>query len=224
MNSTEKIVEKIKKVLELSKNNPSAEEAASAALKAQRLMAEYHISMEDIDISDNVDDIVEQKCCVGKGNKWKYLLAQIVSKNFRCMHFITDNKMSIVFYGHEADAKIAAETYKFLYDTGNKAANNYYMKMRNNAKRNHMYFDGSGIKNAFLIGYMDGIRDGLDKQCTALMIIVPQDVTDGFNKRVAGFRTVNNNIHARSMYANQSRDDGYITGKNTINGRCIATT
>lgn len=38
--SPEKIIEKIKKVLELSKNNPSQVEAA--ALKAQKLMAEYH--------------------------------------------------------------------------------------------------------------------------------------------------------------------------------------
>ena len=38
--SNEKIIEKIKKVLELSKNNPSIEEAKSAAIKAQRLMAD----------------------------------------------------------------------------------------------------------------------------------------------------------------------------------------
>lgn len=41
MMDTEKIIAKIKKVLELSRNNPSEEEAKSAALKAQKLMAAY---------------------------------------------------------------------------------------------------------------------------------------------------------------------------------------
>ena len=45
----EKIIDKIRKVLELSKNNPSEEEAQAAALKAQKLMAEYHISIKEIE-------------------------------------------------------------------------------------------------------------------------------------------------------------------------------
>lgn len=59
MKNSEKIIAKIKKVLELSKNNPSEEEAKSAALKAQRLMAEYHISMSEVEAVEDIDSIVE---------------------------------------------------------------------------------------------------------------------------------------------------------------------
>lgn len=57
--SNDKIIEKIRKVLELSKNNPSIEEAKSAALKAQKLMAEYHVSMTEIEAIEDIENIVE---------------------------------------------------------------------------------------------------------------------------------------------------------------------
>ena len=43
MESREKILEKIEKLLALAGNNPSENEAISAALKAQELMAKYKI-------------------------------------------------------------------------------------------------------------------------------------------------------------------------------------
>ena len=56
----EKIIVKIKKVLELAKNNPSPEEAKAAALQAQKLLAKYHIDMAevkdiDLDASESIE-------------------------------------------------------------------------------------------------------------------------------------------------------------------------
>lgn len=223
MKDTEKIIEKIKKVLELSKNNPSEEEAKAAALKAQRLMAEYHISMVDIDATENIQEISEMAVDVGTGNKWKYTLAGIVAKNFRCRHFLY-GKERIVFYGYKVDTEIAAETFKFLYSTGNKSSVNYYNKLRNKAKREYRRFDGSGIKNAYLIGFLDGISEVLEKQCTALMIVVPKEVNEKYAERTSkGFRTVSRKpLSATSAYASQARNEGRIAGRSTIDSRKIA--
>lgn len=60
MENTEKIINKIKKVLELSKNNPSEKEAQAAALKAQKLMVEYHISMEEVSGIEDSENISEE--------------------------------------------------------------------------------------------------------------------------------------------------------------------
>ena len=57
---TEKIIAKIKKILELSRNNPSKEEAKAAALKAQRLMAEYHLSESNTDGVKDIKRIMEK--------------------------------------------------------------------------------------------------------------------------------------------------------------------
>ena len=222
MMDTEKIIAKIKKVLELSRNNPSQEEAKAAALKAQKLMAEYHITMKEVDDVEDIENIVEKTVSVGMGNKWKYYLAAIVSKNFRCKHFFYGTS-TIVFYGYETDATIAAETFTFLFQTGRKAANAYYMKLRNDCQRNGYRFVGDGIKNNFLIGYMEGIREGLENQCTALMIVVPKEVEENYTERSKDFRTMRNNgLNVSSYYGGQSRAEGRRTGRNTVDSRQIS--
>lgn len=221
MDNTEKIIARIKKVLELSKNNPSEEEAKAAALKAQKLMAEYHISMSEIDEVEDIDNIVEKSVNIGTGSKWKYSLAGIIAKNFRCKSFFY-GKSTVVFYGYETDAEIATETFKFLFRTGNKAATNFYNKMRNEAARCGEYFDGSGIKNCFLVGFLEGISEVLEKQCTALMIIVPQEVNESYAEVTKDARKINNKINAKSYYANESRAEGNRVGRNAVSSKQLA--
>ena len=220
----EKIIEKVKKILELSKNNPSAEEAESAALKAQKLMAEYHISMAEIETMNDVENISEKRVEVGKGNKWKYFLAGIVAKNFRCKYFCY-GKSAVEFYGYEEDAAIAAMTFSFLFESGNKAANNYYQKRRKEALQGNCYFNGRGIKNAFLAGYLQGIKESLEKQCTALMLVIPQQVEEKYRDRSNGFKKMQNNGLAirGSMEGEKARENGIMAGKETIASKCIGT-
>mgnify|MGYP001779910925 CR=1 FL=1 len=128
----------------------------------------------------------------------------------------------VVFYGYEVDAEIAAETFKFLFKTGNKAATNFYNKMRNEAVRCGRFFDGTGIKNCFLVGFLEGISEVLDKQCTALMIVVPQEVNEGYVERTKDAKKINNRIKARSYYAEESRAEGNRVGRNAISSRQLA--
>ena len=212
----EKIIEKIKKVLELSRNNPSEEEAKAAALKAQALMAQYHIDMTDIDDIQDVENIEENVIRVGGGNKWKYRLAMIIAKNFRCKCFYYGSS-HVVFYGYKTDTEIAGQTFQYLFKVGNRAADTYYHKLRWDAIDNGQYFDGTGIKNNFVIGFMRGIGEALDKQCTALMIVVPQEVKTAFDKRMSGNnKTVNGILDTRSHYREQAKQAGYTKGKQAI--------
>lgn len=209
---SEKIIAKIKKVLELSKNNPSEEEAKSATLKAQKLMAEYHIALSEVESVEDIDNIVEKTIDVGMGNKWKYSLAGIIANNFRCKHFFY-GKGTVVFYGYEVDTEIAAETFRFLYNAGIKMATSYYSKLRNDAMKNGGNFNGMGIKNCFLVGYMEGIREELEKQCTALMIIIPQKVQDEYSERVKKRRTISSRMNTSSYYGNKAIEEGRKAGK-----------
>lgn len=214
--NTEKIIEKIKKILELSKNNPSQEEAKAAALKAHKLMAEYHISMKEIE-TDKPEEMKENTVEVGNGNKWKYSLANIISNNFRCKYFLYGNSR-IVFYGFQTDVEIASMTFQYLFETGNKAANNYYQKMRNDHIKKYGLFDGKGIKNCFLVGFVEGIKSVLEKQSTELMIVTPKEVENGFKERTSGseFRSFCPKLNARSRYASESHSAGLRAGKNAV--------
>lgn len=201
---TEKIIQTIKKVLELSKNNPSEEEAKAAALKAQELLAKYHINMSEIeDIDDTDEDIVEISVDV-PSKKWKYTLARIVADNFRCKHFYYGKKV-LVFYGHKTDAEVASETFKYLFDFGNKAAGREVDKVFANTGTS------AGVYNSFVKGFCDGVSDVLAKQCTALMLVVPQDVTDSYNERTKDCKTMNSG--GLSIKANDSCINAYASGK-----------
>lgn len=222
-NSNEKIIEKIKKVLELSKNNPSIEEAKSAAIKAQRLMAEYHISMSEIEIIDDIENIVEEKIDVGTGNKWKYTLSWIVAKNFRCKYFYY-GKSAVVFYGYEKDAKIAAMTFEMLFNIGNKESIKYYQKQRQKYLSKCEDFDGKGIKNAFLNGYLLGIQEVLERQCTALMIVIPKELEEKYINRISKSRKINASFKLRKTFeGEQEKREGKKIGKDIVMSRRIET-
>lgn len=218
MEKQEKIIEKIKKVLELSRNNPSEEEAKAAALKAQQLMVQYHISMVQVDDVQDIENIVEETVKVGGGKKWKYQLANIVANNFRCKTFYYGANW-VVFYGYATDAKIAADVFQYLFKVGNRAADTYYHQLRWDALDNGKYFDGRGVANSFLMGYMRGIKDALDKQCTALMIVVPQEVKDGFAERTSSSRSINSSLNTASYYSHEARQAGYEKGRSTMQAR-----
>lgn len=211
-NLRERTIEKIRKVLELSRNNPSEEEAKSAMLKAQRLMAEYDVTMKEVEAEDESDNIVSSTVEVGMGNKWKYMLANLIAKNFRC-RFFTRGKAKMVFYGYETDAEIASMTFKYLFTVGNRASTNYYNRLK---KEEGVCFDGSGVRNSYLIGFVEGIKVSLEAQSTALMVITPQEVNEAFENLRKGFKSSHNRLSASSQYASQARTEGFQKGKDIM--------
>lgn len=207
----EKIIDKIRKILELSKNNPSQEEATAAALKAQQLLAQYHIEMADIEDVSEIDDIEECEYYTGQGNKWKYNLANVIARNFRCKVY-SKNSAYIVFYGYETDAKIAKEVFESLFKQGKTLAGREYDYYKS------MYGSGRGIMNSFYIGFIDGIKHELEKQCTALMIIVPEEVSEGFEKKTFGFKTMHRTM---SYSSNEVKQRGFVAGREAMQKRAI---
>ena len=202
---TEKIIQTIKKVLELSKNNPSEEEAKAAALKAQELLAKYHIDMAEIeDIEDMKAEEISEVAVDVPSKKWKYKLANIVADNFRCKHFYY-GKGTVVFYGHKTDAEVAAETFKYLFDIGNRCAGRVVDKEF--AKTG----TSAGVYNSFVVGFCDGVAEVLGKQCTALMLVVPQDVKEAYAEMSKEFKSMN--CGSITTRRNDSCAGAYVSGK-----------
>lgn len=208
-----KVINKIKKLLAMTEENGASEnEAMVAALKAQKLMAEYNLTIADIEIKDESHAIVEESFDAGKGDKWKYQLANIIARNFCCTTYVID-KRHIIFYGYEKDAKIACDVFKFLFTVGNKLADKCYYEYYKKGESTR------GVKNAYLAGFCKGIDDVLGKQCTALMIVVPKEVKESFEEKTKDFRTMSN----RLRMANDGRAyvKGQTDGRNTANSRSI---
>lgn len=183
MATKEEMLEKIKKLLALgdaSKNN-SEEEAQSAMLMAQKLMAKYDISAEEV-IGNEEEISYSHETCE---HKWDYAyripLAQVLAKNFRCMLYLRGK--SIVFMGHSSDAKVCKATFEFAYQ---------FIMRKGNALYNKRYALGEvtkGVFNSYARGFIAGLQEAFDAQCQALAIITPQDVIDEFKNMSKGWNT-----------------------------------
>lgn len=204
----EKILNKIKNLLDLASNNPNENEAAAAALKAQELMAKYNIELEQLDDKKENREITREIYRTSNKNemkKWRFGLARVIADNFRCKMYAINSK-DIVFYGYQEDAKIALQVFTFLYETGGKLAVRYYNKCRKNGEQTR------GVMNTYLTGFKEGIAEVLGRQCTALMIVTPKEVIDQFEEMTSGWSTINakvrinNNAEARAKGRRDGKD------------------
>lgn len=213
----EKIMNKIKNLLDLANNNPNENEAIAAALKAQELMAKYNIELDQIDDKDPVNREISKEVYWSTGKhemkKWKYGLAKIVSDNFRCKYYCLD-KNNIVFYGYKEDAKIALQVFTYLYTVGNKLAVKYYNKIKKEGK------DTRGVMNTYLVGFRDGVKSVLEKQCTALMIVTPAEVVENFEEMSKGFTRFSANLSTLGR-SNAAYDVGKTDGKDIAQARAL---
>ena len=211
----EEIIAKIQKLLNLADNNSNENEAIAAALKAQEMMAKYHIELDQLDSKKESHEITQEIYWASDKHdmkKWKAGFATIVANNFRCKTYFLNGK-NVVFYGYKDDAKIALNVFKFLYEAGNKFAVRYYNQCKKEGKETR------GVMNTYLIGFREGIASVLEKQCVALMVITPQEVKDSFAEMSAGWGKITSTIRASEDH--EARERGRRDGKDIATARSI---
>ena len=114
MNNREDALDLIRKLFNLGdkEKNNSDQEAELSILKAQKLMAKYDISIEEVK-KEKEPEYAHEIC----EHKWNYgyrvPLAQVLAKNFRCELY--ERGKSIVFMGRKVDAAICGQTFEFAY-------------------------------------------------------------------------------------------------------------
>lgn len=67
-------------------------------------------------------------------------------------------------------------------------AGRYYRKCRKDGRNTR------GITNTYLVGFCDGIKEVLDRQYTALMLTVPEEVENSFQEYSKEFYKKNTNL------------------------------
>lgn len=183
----DKIINKIKKLLEMTEaNGASKDEAIQAALKAQRLMADWDVSQSELhDTEEEICTVATNKC----SGSWRFSLAYTIANNFRCQVYQLECKeanrrkeFNIVFVGYTLDANAAAITFNFLYAYGKRASGALVRRMKAEGRQTH------GVANAYLCGFVDGIREELEKQSKALLLVRPKAVDDAYNELAEGWK------------------------------------
>lgn len=215
------IIDRIKKLLALAKGNTNAAEATAAALKAQKLIADYDVSKADL-YEDEPEEIKElQNDNDINGQPWAKRLAGAIADNFRCRYFyrvITNQHWysnrphkvgeHIAFVGYETDAAAARVTFDRLYEIGNRLADAECRKARKERGT------ARGVRNSFLMGYVKGIRTELEKQSVALVLVRPKAVDDYTDEVVSGFSS--DRSHVRNAYSGSAYEKGQKAGRDSV--------
>jgi hypothetical protein len=167
------IIEKIKKVLALASNNPSAEEGQTAMLLAQKMMIENKISMVDIEKSGiqqkDVNSISGVEAPTLKW--WEKQLGIIIAENFKCITYIYTQRIASVVNGKyvikrtktlkivglKDDAELTKQVLLYAIEVLKSSFKKY---VRKNSDR----LFKKGIKNQYIIGFLDGLKDKFAEQ------------------------------------------------------------
>ncbi|MEK4983641.1 DUF2786 domain-containing protein [Bacillus sp. FSL K6-6540] len=166
----ENVLRKIKKSLALAHNNPNPDEAHTAMLMAQRLMAKHNLTASDIPGDAPAKKVDKVKICRNQVKWWERKLAQIIDENFRTNSFYS-NGAYIGFIGLETDVKIAEEVFRFASESISYHASAY---LKNNPERRSRAY-AIAVKNDYITGYLSGLREKFRKQveseCLAVVLV-----------------------------------------------------
>lgn len=209
----EKVIRKISKMLALSdlEHNPEEKEAISVSMAVQKLLAKYNLSLADIKGHRPEEEIEQVIADVSISRKWKYGLADVVAENYACKCFYCGAD-EIVFFGYKADILIARRVFIYLIKVGNRLANQYVKRYKEkNGESDNVY-------NSFVSGFIDGVRKELEKQCTALALVVQPEVTNAYDAFTADFKTINPKIQADRAKAYR---EGIEEGKRALNAQYV---
>lgn len=202
----EKVLEKVRKLFALAGNNPSEEEAQSAALLAQELIAKYNLTITD---EEEKLEMTESSFETGVDKSWKYELASVIERNFRVKSYWIGTR-KVVFYGYKQDTEVAREVFQYLFKVCEKNAR------RECRKSYQTYGTERGVYFSYTRGFIKGIGQKLDEQCTALMVITPPEVNDQWQE----FK-IQNNMGTLGKVS-QDGSDGFRRGiyeQGIIDGR-----
>lgn len=200
----ENMIEKIKKILNLGRNNPSQEEGLAAVLQAQKLMAKYNIHEDEVSLEEiKKGEIGESTVELNHSSHllvWYKQLALVVAKNFRVKAYL-DGRRDVVFRGFTEDTKIAKEAYSYLYTLGNRLGGKAYAEAKEKTGT------AKGVYNSFVMGFLHGVDDALNEQCVALMIVTPKAVEEDYEE----FSKTLEKGHKHTIKITQSKY--YVEGK-----------
>ena len=188
-----KIKDTIRKLLALS-NSPNENEAQSALLKAQELLARHHLTMADVE--DAPASSVEEMDGDKKAHRspWKRALASLIAHNFRCeLYYRGHDSYKAIFVGKEQDLAVCKE----VYTAAIRFIDLYFAQYWNNEGKWNLngtmrpLSDSIREKSSYAFGFMSGLKARFqaqkvqaEKEGWGLVLVKDKDVVEYMGAKV----------------------------------------
>lgn len=176
---SEKIINKIKNLMELAQDNPSDEEGQSALLMAQKLMLKHDIHLAQVEAHDEPEKF-ETGEAIGRSAsvlRWgEKDMSVVISTNFRCYVMQERDRRTktsrLIFFGEKQDAEMAAK----VYDAA-------FMYLRYRIER--LPDKSPAYKNSYIRGVILSLSDRFKKQVEeyGLMVLPKKEVLKDLHER-----------------------------------------
>ena len=173
------ILEKIKKLMRLAdvKRGATPAEAATAAAKAQALLLEHNLVMDDIgDLESHLEDekigasIVDLEATY-QTSRWHARLMHKISKPLFCRTIYHPAKAGkagrVSLIGKKSNVEVVKYFYSYLYQTIDQMALEYregWKEKMDKAGKKYIPDESSRVRIDFCIGAVDVVGDRLDEQ------------------------------------------------------------
>lgn len=215
MMSNEKIINKVKNLLNKTvESGATQDEAISALTLARKLMIKYKLSQKDI--NSNKIEIVTCKLNCNTSISWVKLLVDIICKNFGVKYYVSGYKKNYypILFGEKQDVEFTSNIINYAYEIANKLSTKYGISYRKK------YGSSKGIKNAWLIGFLKGLQDKYEEQnkekCYSLITTININVINAFNNHINNneYKTTVSKVSMSYKDDSDAITDGYNNGKN----------
>lgn len=179
----QKVLNKVKMLLALAGNNPIAEEAQSAMMKAQALLAKAGLSMSDAELFDtkHTSQVVHEGATeyVDNTEWWVKALAGVLADNFRCVAYVNttpSGKSQVRFMGMKDDVALCKDVFSFAVRAMEYNAEQYLKRRKQRSSWEQFSFtyllsqlQGSergteGQRNDYITGFIRGLDEKFREQ------------------------------------------------------------
>lgn len=213
--ANQKIINKVKGLLDIAKDSNQDEETQTAFLLAQKLMVKYGIKKSSIqDQQRHVEYGVLERC--QKLSLLKQRLANVIADNFKVLFvrtgsFYPNKHFQYNFYGYSNDVELAKNIYflavKIIQYRTKKYLNNYYLKTGASRNRKLTAF----LKRNYIHGFIIGLEKRLNDQTKKYDLMVKPDKE--LFKRLGPARPKSTKVSYN--YKSKSFKKGFTDGYNT---------
>lgn len=213
--ANQKIINKVKGLLDIAKDSNQDEETQTAFLLAQKLMVKYGIKKSSIqDQQRPVEYGVLERC--QKLSLLKQRLANVIAENFKVLFvrtgsFYPNKHFQYNFYDYSNDVELAKNIYflavKIIQYRTKKYLNNYYLKTGVARNRKLTAF----LKRNYIHGFIIGLETRLNDQTKKYDLMVKPDKE--LFKRLGPARPKSTKVSYN--YKSKSFKKGFNDGYNT---------